>query len=471
MINYKKSIARTLESQIGISEKEIEELIEISKLDYKSDFTLPCFKLVHKFKFSPNIIAEDLKKKFKNKYFEKVDSIGPYLNFYIDKRYASKSILKEILDKGVYYGFTEDGKGKVINIEYYYSNLANISNMEVDLLQIAVYSLEKILKKNGYKVKCGNDSYDEISLLNEISYNDINSIIETLKEKNLLTEQNGCEIISLEKFNLPAYIILKEEKEKKFNINILNKIINVNKNYSYYKSVYMLNSASNTHFNQVIAILEMLGYKWSENFIRLNLGIVKVLGNYDLNKKGRIISLDDLIKKVAYIIGKNVNTTKVDYDNKTLNKISRYSIVFNYIINLNEKFIVFDLEYITSFKEKNFLYVLKSFNKASSICCNLNNNEILDDDMLDITNEQFNLIKALEFFKGEVYKAKGKLQLEVIAKYIIKVTDILNEVYLNLDLERNKFKRSDLILIKSTCQVIENSLDLLGIKLVLNNVT
>jgi len=69
-------------------------LIEIPPENIGGDFAFPCFSLAKELKKAPNIIAEEISKQLVSKYFEKITTVGPYINVYIDK----KDFIKKFYD-------------------------------------------------------------------------------------------------------------------------------------------------------------------------------------------------------------------------------------------------------------------------------------------------------------------------------------------------------------------------------------
>jgi arginyl-tRNA synthetase len=108
----KELIINEIHKATKLNKKEIENLIEIPPSQNLGDYAFPCFILSKKLKKSPQIIAEDLKKKIKSKDFEKIETKGPYLNFFINKKKLIKQIIKDISKKD--FGKINLGKGKVM---------------------------------------------------------------------------------------------------------------------------------------------------------------------------------------------------------------------------------------------------------------------------------------------------------------------------------------------------------------------
>lgn len=82
------------------------------------DYAFPCFSLSKKYKKAPDQIAIDISKKLKtNSTITKIQPIGPYINFFINKNKLSENILKEILKEKNNYGKTKSKK-QTIMIEF-----------------------------------------------------------------------------------------------------------------------------------------------------------------------------------------------------------------------------------------------------------------------------------------------------------------------------------------------------------------
>ncbi|HCW04134.1 MAG TPA: arginine--tRNA ligase, partial [Clostridium sp.] len=96
-MDYKKLIAESLKENIDMDLASIEKLIEIPPKQEMGDFAFPCFQMAKVFRKAPNMIAEELKSKINIEGFEKIESMGPYLNFFVDKSTFIKNTLEKVL--------------------------------------------------------------------------------------------------------------------------------------------------------------------------------------------------------------------------------------------------------------------------------------------------------------------------------------------------------------------------------------
>ena len=152
MIQFKNEIAKEISKAREIEQSEIEGYIEIPKDQNNGEYAFPCFRLAKTFKKSPQAIAEDIKEKIEidNNVIEKVEVLGGYINFYINKKLLAKEVLEEIANNEEY-GKSEIGKGKNIIVEYSSPNIAkpfHIGHLRTTLIGNSLYRIYKYLGYN-----------------------------------------------------------------------------------------------------------------------------------------------------------------------------------------------------------------------------------------------------------------------------------------------------------------------------------
>ena len=152
MLNFKKEIAKQIANVTNVNEKEIEKYIEIPKENANGDYAFPCFKLAKELKKAPPVIANDIKEKIEidEKIISKIEIVGGYINFYINKETLSKEVLKEF-ENNKEYGKSEIGKEKNIVIDYSAPNIAkpfHIGHLRSTVIGAALYNIYKYLGYN-----------------------------------------------------------------------------------------------------------------------------------------------------------------------------------------------------------------------------------------------------------------------------------------------------------------------------------
>ena len=155
MKDFKKVIAEQISKATQINEKELETYIETPKDTKNGDYSFPCFRLAKELKKAPPVIANEIKEKLEqeieaNKEIEKIEVVGGYLNFFINKSMLAKEVLEEV-SKTEEYGKSEIGKEKNVIVEYSSPNIAkpfHIGHLRTTLIGNALYRIYKYLGYN-----------------------------------------------------------------------------------------------------------------------------------------------------------------------------------------------------------------------------------------------------------------------------------------------------------------------------------
>ncbi|NLY72884.1 MAG: arginine--tRNA ligase [Tissierellia bacterium] len=150
MENFKKEIAGLLSPHLEMSEEEIFKNLELPKRLDQGDLAFPCFRLAATMKKSPALIADELAGKIASEKYE-ARNIGPYLNFFIDRKILAETVINDILDKKVTYGSSDEGENKPVIIEYSSANISkelHFGHIRGIMIGSSLYKITNFL---GYK--------------------------------------------------------------------------------------------------------------------------------------------------------------------------------------------------------------------------------------------------------------------------------------------------------------------------------
>lgn len=121
------------------------------------DLSFPCFSLAKEQKINPADLATKLASELQNNkeiknILEKIETAGPYLNFFLRKDYLAQKVINDLKKLKSNYGFNDKGKKAGIMIEY--SNGNTHKEYHVGHLRNIIYgeAVKNLLNSQGYHV-------------------------------------------------------------------------------------------------------------------------------------------------------------------------------------------------------------------------------------------------------------------------------------------------------------------------------
>lgn len=152
-LDYKQIIAEDLSAQLSehLSLEDIYQLLENPKNEDHGDLAFPTFRLAKAFRKNPAEIANEIAEDFSSKVVEKVNVVGPYLNFYLDKNTVSTQVLNDIISNPSTYGNSNVGEGKNIPIDMSSPNIAKPMSMGHLRSTVIGNALSNIVSKLGFE--------------------------------------------------------------------------------------------------------------------------------------------------------------------------------------------------------------------------------------------------------------------------------------------------------------------------------
>lgn len=299
----------------------------------------------------------------------------------------------------------------------------------------------------------------------------IPEVIEELKEKNLLVESDGAQIIDLSQFDLPPSIIIKSNGSSAYVTRDIATAINRKKEYNFDENLYIVATQQNLHFQQLFKILELMGYDFAKDCKHIPFGMVSLKDQTLSTRKGQVVFLEDVlnkaIDKTKEIIKDREDT--VDDVEETARVVGIGAVKFQELYNNRIKDYVFDWDEVLNFDGETGPYVQYTYARAKSVLRKAGLTEVGRLDIEKITSDdEFSLAKKLAGFEDVVIKAKEKYEPSLITRHLTDIASSFNKFYNSskIMVDDEKLKEERLALTYATSIVIKSGLAILGIKTV-----
>lgn len=152
-MNNKDLVAKAVYDAVkdDLTLEQIEQLLENPKSAEHGDVAFPAFSLAKVYRKAPQQIAADLAEKIDSANFEKIEVVGPYLNFFMNKELISKKVLQTVVKEKEHYGDSNIGNQGTVPIDMSSPNIAKPISMGHLRSTVIGNSIGFIMEKIGYQ--------------------------------------------------------------------------------------------------------------------------------------------------------------------------------------------------------------------------------------------------------------------------------------------------------------------------------
>ena len=145
-MNNKEIVAKALHDVLNeeLTMDQIEQLLENPKSVDHGDVAFPAFSLAKIYRKAPQQIAAELAEKIDGTNFEKIEVVGPYLNFFMNKEAVSQAVIGEVVKEKNNYGNSTFGNNGNVPIDMSSPNIAKGHLRSTVIGNSIAFILEKI---------------------------------------------------------------------------------------------------------------------------------------------------------------------------------------------------------------------------------------------------------------------------------------------------------------------------------------
>ncbi|MDE7452835.1 MAG: arginine--tRNA ligase, partial [Clostridia bacterium] len=291
-------------------------------------------------------------------------------------------------------------------------------------------------------------------------------VIDELKEKNLLKESNGAQIVDLEPYGMTPCLILRSDGATLYATRDLAAAIYRKNTYDFYKCLYVVAYQQNLHFKQFFKVLELMGKPWASDMVHVAYGMVSLEDGAMSTRKGNVVWLEDVISKCiekAYTVVAEKNPD-LKNKNEIAEKVGIGAVIFGALYNNKIKDIVFSYDRVLSFEGETSVYVQYTCARANSVLLKSGNNEVLPENYQP-NPQEFEVVKELAAFPETLKEAAEKYEPSYIARYAVDLAQKFNKFYIECKIltAEGEAKEFRLALTRATLYTLKSALAILGI--------
>ena len=306
------------------------------------------------------------------------------------------------------------------------------------------------------------------SYAGESFYSDkMDVVIEKIKEKGLLKQSQGTNVVDLEEYNMPPALITKNDGSTLYMTRDLAAAIYRKNTYDFEKCIYVVGSQQSLHFQQLFKVLELMGFEWAKDLIHVPFGMVALEEGTMSTRKGRVVFLEDVLKQAIEktretVLSKNPNAKNVD---EIAKQVGVGAVVFQELSNSRIKDYTFSWERTLSFEGETGPYVQYTHARWCAVLRKANeevstdiNYELLSD------GDAAEVLKVIGSFNKSIVSAMRRNEPHIVTRFVLDLAQAFNKFYHDnpILVEDEELRKARLALVAATRQTLENGLNILG---------
>ncbi len=272
------------------------------------------------------------------------------------------------------------------------------------------------------------DSYN-----GEAFYNDkMGPVVEELREKGLLVESQGAQVVQLDDYGMPPALVLRSDGATLYITRDLAAAFYRHNTYHFDKCLYVVAYQQNLHFKQLFKILELMGHPWYKGMEHVSFGMVSYEGRALSTREGYVVYLEDLLNKAIEKAREIIEEKSPNLPNKdeVARQVGVGAVVYFDLHNERIKDIDFRWERALSFEGETGPYVQYTHARCCSVLRKAqayadvepNYGVLCDDEALDV-------LMLLSRFPEVVRKAMDQNEPSLITRHTTSLAQAYNKYY------------------------------------------
>lgn len=342
-----------------------------------------------------------------------------------------------------------------------------IEDGEEEALRLFNYFKDITLKEIDKIYKMLDVTFD--SYAGESFYNDkMTPVVEELKEKGLLVESQGAQVVDLSDYDMPPCIILRSDGASLYATRDMAAAFYRKNTYDFDKCLYVVAYQQNLHFQQFFKVLELLGKPWAKDMVHVAYGMVSLESGSMSTRKGKVVLLEDVlnrcIEKATEII--NEKNPNLEGKEETARLVGVGAAVFGMLYNNKIKDVVFSYDKVLNFDGETGPYCQYTAARCNSVISRAQGiREDFDMSKISVNDDEFAVCTLLETFPDVVKSAAEKYEPCYVTRFAVDLAKAFNKFYFDCKIlsEDENLSAYRVAITKATRSALKKALKLIGV--------
>lgn len=305
------------------------------------------------------------------------------------------------------------------------------------------------------------------SYAGESFYNDkMDAVVEELKDKQLLVESEGAQIVDLDAYGMPPCIILKKDGSTLYATRDITAALYRKNTYNFDECIYVTDAGQSLHFKQWFKVIGLMGYDWEKQLVHVPYGKISINGQKLASRTGNVVLLEDLFADAVSRVKKIIEEKNPDRENKEqiAQSVGIGAVIFNQLSAGRIKDVNFVWEDALNFDGNTGPYAQYTFARTCSVLEKAGEIASVDTAMA-LSDHEKTLIDLLYKFPAKVRQARLDYEPSTITRYILDVCQSFNRFYHDCPILKadKATKALRVMLCRITRNVLDNALWLIGL--------
>ncbi|PJB79542.1 MAG: arginine--tRNA ligase, partial [Acidobacteria bacterium CG_4_9_14_3_um_filter_49_7] len=285
-----------------------------------------------------------------------------------------------------------------------------------------------------------NRTYDRLNVhfdkvLGEAFYRDkLQPVIDTLKEKDLLSISDSAVIVSLDEYDMPPCLIQKSDGASLYATRDIAAAVYRHDTFGFDEALYVVGAEQALHFRQFFKVLKLAGFDWAAHMHHIPFGLYRFQDGKMSTRDGKVIFLEEVLDEAVSRIRSVMEEKNPDIPDKERATISETlgtsAIIFNDLKNDRVKDIKFSWDEALNMEGDSGPYIAYSYVRCRGILEKSGGITVVDPARITISHPvEAALIQKLSQAHDSLLLCAKHHKSHFLAQYLLDLTHTFHSFY------------------------------------------